>query len=103
VLSEKKRSRKRDGAFDKGKCSVSRPGRFTRGKGYRYPSNRMLGGPQSRYERFGERKILLTLPELEPCIIQPVVKSLYRLPLPSYSYFELISFWNVLCLDENHC
>jgi hypothetical protein len=66
------------------------PRPLTRGKGYRYPSNRMVDGLQSRYERFGGRKILLTLPGLEPCIIQPVAKSLYRLPLPSSSYFELI-------------
>ena len=87
MLSEKERSRKRGGALDGGECSVSRPDRFTRGKGYWYPSNRMLGGPHNRYEQFGERKILLTLPGLEPCIIQPVVKSLYRLPLHFSSYF----------------
>jgi hypothetical protein len=37
-----------------GEWSVSRPGRFTT----RYPTNRRLGGSQSRSGRRGEQKIL---------------------------------------------
>jgi len=45
-------------ALDEGKWSTSRPGRFIPGKEVRHPLNKRLGGPQSRYGRFGERTIL---------------------------------------------
>ena len=42
------------------------------GKKHRYPFNTRLGGPQSRSERFGEDKNLVSLPGFEPRIIQLV-------------------------------
>jgi hypothetical protein len=44
--------------LDGGQWLTSRPGRFTPGKGHRYPFNRRLGGPQSRYDVFEKRKSL---------------------------------------------
>jgi hypothetical protein len=42
-----------------GEWSASLPGRFTSvGKSPRYPLDRSLGGPQSRYGRRGGEKIL---------------------------------------------
>jgi hypothetical protein len=41
-----------------GEWSASRPGYFTSGKEPRYPSDRRLGGPQSRSGRLGEETIL---------------------------------------------
>jgi hypothetical protein len=38
----------------------------------RYPSNRRLGGPQSRSGRFGEENDLLPLLGFKPQIAQPV-------------------------------
>jgi hypothetical protein len=45
----------------------------------RYPLNRRLGGPQSRFWRFGDEITLLLLPGLQPRIVQPVAWSLHRL------------------------
>jgi hypothetical protein len=36
-----------------------------------YPLNRKLGGPQSRFGRFGEEKNLLPRAEFEPRTVQP--------------------------------
>jgi hypothetical protein len=41
-----------------GEWSASRPGRFTREKGSRYPLDRRLDGPRNRYGRCGEGKNL---------------------------------------------
>jgi hypothetical protein len=35
-------------------------------KGPRYPLNKRLGGPQSRYGRFQKRRIFCPMPEFEP-------------------------------------
>jgi len=59
-------------APDGGKWSPSRIGLFTSGKKRRYPLKRMLGGPHSRSERFGEQKTHLALPGFEPQTVQPV-------------------------------
>jgi hypothetical protein len=40
-----------------GEWSASRPGRFTPGKGARYPLDRRLGMPQNRSGRRGEEQI----------------------------------------------
>jgi len=45
-----------------------------RGKIQRYPLDRRLGGPQSRFERDGEEKNFQHLPGLELPIIQPVAQ-----------------------------
>jgi hypothetical protein len=36
-------------ALDGGKWSTTHTGRFTHGKGHRYPLNRRLGGPQTQH------------------------------------------------------
>jgi hypothetical protein len=47
-------------ALDGGEWSASSPGRFTpKERAPRYPLDRRLGGPQSRYGRGGEEKNLL--------------------------------------------
>lgn len=51
--------------------SSSRPGRFTLGEGAPYRLNRTLGESQNQYERFEEKKKLLSLPRYEPLIVQP--------------------------------
>ena len=43
-------------ALDGAEGSTPRPGRFTAGKEHRYPMNKILGGPQRLYGRFGEKK-----------------------------------------------
>jgi hypothetical protein len=45
--------------------SASRPARFYPAKGPQYPLNRRLGGVHNRPRRFGEEKILSTLPRIE--------------------------------------
>jgi hypothetical protein len=49
---------------------------YLRGKSPRYPLDRRLGGPQSRYGRCGVQKHFLPLPRLKP---RPSNPSLYRL------------------------
>jgi hypothetical protein len=65
--------------FDGVDWSVLRPDNFNLGKQPRYPLNGKLGGPLHRSGRFGGEKILLTMPGLEPRIVQPVSWSLNRL------------------------
>jgi len=48
----------------------------------RYPLNRRLGGPHSRYGRFGERNNLFPLPGFEPRAVQPIAYFLYSLSCP---------------------
>ena len=45
----------------------------------RYPLNRRLGGPDSRYGRFGEGNNLFPLPGFEPRTVQPIAYLLYSL------------------------
>jgi hypothetical protein len=52
-------------ALDAGWRSTKRPVRYTSGKEPRYAMNRSFGGPQSRYGRFGEKKIFLPPSRLE--------------------------------------
>jgi len=47
------------------------PDRFTSRKEPRYPLNRRLGGPQSRYGRFGEKTNFLHMLGFEPRFVQP--------------------------------
>jgi len=48
--------------LDGDEWSVSRHGRFNPGEGTRYPLDRRLGGPHSRYGRNGEDKKSLPYP-----------------------------------------
>jgi hypothetical protein len=52
-------------ALDGGERSASGPRRFTPGGKPPYPLDKGLGGPQSRSERYGEKKNL-ALPGIEP-------------------------------------
>jgi hypothetical protein len=49
----------------------------------RYRLNRRLGGPQSRYRRFGDEKNILPLSWFESRTIQSVAWSLYKLSYPT--------------------
>jgi hypothetical protein len=51
-------------ALDGAEESTPRPGRFTTGKEPRYQMNRILGGTQKCYGRFGEQKNVSTPVEL---------------------------------------
>jgi hypothetical protein len=50
------------------------PAALPQGESPRYPLNRRLGGPQSRFGRGGEEKNSQPLPGLEPPIIQSVAQ-----------------------------
>jgi hypothetical protein len=50
------------------------PAALPQGKNPWYPSDRRLGGPQSRSGRRGEEKNFQPLPGLEPPIFQPVAQ-----------------------------
>jgi len=56
-------------ALDGGKQSTSCHGCFTDVQRPCYPLNRRLGEPQGH---FGEDKNPLPMPEMEPCITQPI-------------------------------
>ena len=53
-----------------------------REKSPRWNLNKRLGDHQDQFERFGEEKNLLLVPELEQQIVQPVVSSAYVLSHP---------------------
>jgi hypothetical protein len=53
------------------------PAALSQGKSHWYPSDRRLGGSQSRSEHDGEKKNSQPLPGLEPLIIQPVAQRCY--------------------------
>ena len=63
-------------ALDGEEWSTSHPDRFTSRKEPWYPLNRRLSGPQGRFGRFGEEKIILHLLGFETRTVQPVVYSL---------------------------
>jgi hypothetical protein len=67
---------------DGGEWSASRTGRFTTGeRAPRYSLDRRLGGPQSRTEHDGEKKIPAPAGNRTPGV-QPVAQSLYWLSYP---------------------
>jgi hypothetical protein len=83
-------------ALDGGERSASRPGSFTpEERAPRRPLDKRLGGPQSRSERYGEKKIL-PLPgiELRPSSPYPVFR-----PAPNNSIQLFII--NVPCQQLN--
>ena len=51
---------------------ASRPGSFIPGKESRYPFYSRLDGPRAGLDCFGEEKMLLSLPGLEPRTVQPI-------------------------------
>jgi len=57
---------------DGGERSVSCPDHFTSQKEPQYPYNRGPNGTQRWSGHFGEEKILLSLAELEPQMVQPI-------------------------------
>jgi hypothetical protein len=66
------------------------PVSFNSGKESRYPLNWRLGGPQTRFERFGEENNL-------PCGgFEPILQSLYRLHSAGACLFDRDEFFNVV-------
>jgi hypothetical protein len=63
------------------------PAALPPGKNPQYPFNERVGGPHSRFRRFGEQKNLLPLMRFEPPIIHPVARSLCRMSYTRLHFF----------------
>jgi hypothetical protein len=76
-------------------CLTSRPGCFTPGKEHRYPLNRRLGEPPSRYGRWSKKENL-PRPIFEPQTVNARSWSLCRLCSPvTYAILTLLEIFSL--------
>jgi hypothetical protein len=87
-------------ALDTGERSVSRPGRFATGdRESRYPLHRVLGQNNSRSERSGEQKNVVTLPVIELRFLANAARNLVAIPT---ELFRLKSEARTVSLNTIH-